>query len=256
MGDAGKFSATHFLLDTAPFYQLSESSHRFLNRFPVSDQKLYHALTIACPTPQSKCSQFNILDRRCPRGLIPCTGPKGTSNSSDSCWGRPGLPRRFFGSHQYELSPGIRYCRKNIPSRYISPEAINPRFSADSRLQRPVTSIVVGNAVLLASLYFAGACRIYGEILPMFQSLKQLDAKQDQLLKELEDLNTRIENVLALYQSSRSGSVRPAGAAGDIKASEATVEGTSRDVGLPNPPTENRVERNLGQPSHSHKKAA
>jgi hypothetical protein len=90
----------------------------------------------------------------------------------------------------------------------------------------------------------------------MFQSLKQLDAKQDQLLKELEDLNTRIENVLALYQSSRSGSVRPAGAAGDIKASEATVEGTSRDVGLPNPPTENRVERNLGQPSHSHKKAA
>jgi hypothetical protein len=35
------------------------------------------------------------------------------------------------------------------------------------------------------------------------ESLKQLDQRQDQLLKELEELNLRIEKVLSLYQTSR-----------------------------------------------------
>jgi len=33
-----EFSATHFLLQTATFYQLSKSSNGFLNGFSVSDQ--------------------------------------------------------------------------------------------------------------------------------------------------------------------------------------------------------------------------
>jgi hypothetical protein len=60
------------------------------------------------------------------------------------------------------------------------------------------------------------------------ESLKILDHKQDQLLKDLDELNLRIEQVISFYQAKRGGAAAASSADSQVMIEKVDVSALER----------------------------